>query len=679
MNTLLSKFLAPSTALMNRLKLTWKFSLIFALYLIPIVYVVYISLTEHTRAIDQVELEQQGLEYMQQLRPLLVNIAQTRGMTNAYMNGKNELLPKINDKRAEVARLINRLLKVDQQLGKVLSTGSVAHTIQTDWDSIVRDALSLKPTQAFAAHTALIEKVLALNTLVMENSRLLLDPSLNSNFMANVLGVRIPVLSENMGKARGLGAGIISRGSFTPETYLTLTRFIQNIENANNAMMHGLDVVFTNNPEAKQRLSSLRTMAGKATEDFVATSKKEVLQAETISMDAKDYFNMGTAAIAANLKLYDEVMKVLTSVLEQREADLQNTIVRNISLSLLLLLAALYIFAGFYRSMMTSINRIKDAVHVMAEGDLTAKVELEAKDEMLLIATDMNMMIEKINALVSQVISATNQVVISADQSGAAAEDARDGVNQQNAELEQIATAMNEMSATVHEVANNASSTAEATRNADKQANNGRSVVNQTVESINTLATEMQQASAVIKQLEADSESIGSVLDVIRGIAEQTNLLALNAAIEAARAGEQGRGFAVVADEVRTLASRTQDSTEEIQNMIEKLQSGSRNAVKVMEEGTQQTVKTVEQAAEAGSALQSITDAVDYITQMNEQIASAAEEQSSVAEEINRNVVNVRDIAEHTAENTNQSAQSSVALKGVAAQLQSLVAEFKVN
>ncbi len=679
MKTLVSSILAPSTALMNRLKLTRKFSLIFALYLIPIIYVVYISLTEHSRAIDQVKLEQQGLQYMQQLRPLFVNIAQTRGMTNAYMNGKKELLPKINDKRSEVSRLISRLLKVDQQLGKILSSGSMAKTIQTDWDRIVREALSQKPEQAFAAHTALIEKVLALNTLVMENSRLLLDPSLDSNFMANVLGVRIPVLSENMGKARGLGAGIISRGGFTPETYLTLTRFIQNIENANNAMMHGLDVVFTGNPEAKRRLSSLRTMAGKATEDFVATSKKEILQAENIRMDAKEYFDMGTAAIAANLKLYDEVMKVLTTVLEQRADNIQHTIVRNISLSLLLLLAAIYIFAGFYRSMMSSINHIKDAVHAMAEGDLTAKVELEAKDEMLLIASDMNMMIEKINALVSQVISATNQVVISADQSGAAAEDARDGVNQQNAELEQIATAMNEMSATVHEVANNASSTAEATRNADKQANNGRSVVNQTVESINTLANEMQQASAVIKQLEADSESIGSVLDVIRGIAEQTNLLALNAAIEAARAGEQGRGFAVVADEVRTLASRTQDSTEEIQNMIEKLQSGSRNAVKVMEEGTQQTVKTVEQAAEAGTALQSITEAVDYITQMNEQIASAAEEQSSVAEEINRNVVNVRDIAEHAAENTNQSAQSSVALKGVAAQLQSLVAEFKVN
>ena len=235
------------------------------------------------------------------------------------------------------------------------------------------------------------------------------------------------------------------------------------------------------------------------------------------------------------------------------------------------------------------------------------------------------------------------------------------------------------MSATVQEVARNAASAAETTQKADEEAKNGRQIVIHTIDLINSLSGDIQKSSEVIKQLEKDADDIGTVLDVIKSIAEQTNLLALNAAIEAARAGEQGRGFAVVADEVRTLASRTQSSTEEIRNMIERLQGGTRNAVKVMGQGSEHSQKTVEQAAEAGAALEAITKAVDQIAQMNEMIASAAEEQGSVAEEINRNIVNVRDVTEQTAEGALQTAASSEEMKTVAGNLHDLVGGFKVH
>ena len=676
---LYSLLTAPSVAVLNKLKFTWKFALIFTLYLIPIAYVVFITLTEHTKGIDIAELERDGLQYMVRLRPLFEHMAQTRGMTNAYLNGKSELLQKINAKRSTVNNELAALMNIDAQLSDVLSTKGLVKAIQDDWDNVTKNAFSMESSKAFAAHTAVIEKVIALKVLVLESSKLLLDPSLDSNFMANALSIRIPIVAENMGKARGLGAGIAAIGSFTPDSYLKLTSFINKIVHANVSMMHGFDVVFKNNAVLNQELSALRKSANDATNKFITLTKNKILDSDEINIGSADYFSKGTEAISANLKLYDSVMPALDALLLVRVGELKNKIIVNLVSSFLLLFGALYLFVGFHGSLIGSINRIKNAVHAMAEGDLTVEVKIDSQDEMQYIATDMNMMIEKTNALVSQVISAANQVVLSSDQSGASSEDTRDGVNQQNMELELVATAMNEMSATVHEVANNAASTAEATRNADKEANNGRAVVNQTIQSINTLSSEMQQASSVIKQLEEDTKSIGTVLDVIRGIAEQTNLLALNAAIEAARAGEQGRGFAVVADEVRTLASRTQESAQEIETMIEQLQAGAGRAVKVMDEGMEQTEKTVTQAAEAGATLQSITEAVDHITQMNEQIASAAEEQSSVAEEINRNVVNVRDIAENTVSNANQTAQSSTALKNVAAQLQSLVAEFKVN
>ncbi|HFE38129.1 MAG TPA: methyl-accepting chemotaxis protein [Gammaproteobacteria bacterium] len=678
MASLFENLSSPAVALLNNLKFTKKFALIFLLNFLPISFILYNTVSEDTRAIAHVERERHGLEYMAALRPLFEHMAQTRGMTNAYLNGKTALKGKIEDKRALVTNELDELLSVDKKLGKALQTGDKAASIQRDWNEVVRRAFTMPPKQAFTAHTELVRKVLELKMQVYESSNLMLDSALDNNLMANVLSVRIPTLAENMGRARGMGAGIAAAGRASLENNLKLAGFIHNIGSANDAMMNGLGIVFEENPAMRDQLASATDVARSATKKFIDVTRQDILNATRISIDSNAYFALGSDAIAANLKLYDVALPALDGVLRGGIENLKHEMLISVLFGVALLVVTVGLLSGFYFSLMGSINQVKEAVHRMAEGDLTVTIKLQTKDEMQFIATDMNLMIEKTNALVSQVISATNQVVKSSDMSASASENTRSGVNQQNMEIEQVATAMNQMSATVHEVANNASNTAQATRDADKEANNGRAVVNKTIESINSLASEMQQATGVIKQLEADSESIGTVLDVIRGIAEQTNLLALNAAIEAARAGEQGRGFAVVADEVRTLASRTQESTQEIQGMIEKLQQGSQNAVKVMEAGSEQTEKTVTSAADAGVALESIASAVDHITTLNEQIASAAEEQSSVAEEINRNVVNVQGIASETANNADQTADCSDSVKEVASQLKALVKEFKV-
>lgn len=249
-------------------------------------------------------------------------------------------------------------------------------------------------------------------------------------------------------------------------------------------------------------------------------------------------------------------------------------------------------------------------------------------------------------------------------------------MDRQAKEIEMVATAMNEMTATVHDVASNASHTAEATRVAEQEVQTGKAVVHESITTIGQLAKRVEEAVAVIAKLAQDSEQIGSVVEVIRGIAEQTNLLALNAAIEAARAGEQGRGFAVVADEVRTLASRTQTSTDEIQDMIQKLQDAAGSAVGVMEQGQQAARTSVEQASHAGESLESITRAVDTITAMTTQIATAAEEQSAVAEEINRNVVNISSLAAGTHEAANTALLDNEKLEKEVRKLQSMVNQF---
>ncbi len=287
-------------------------------------------------------------------------------------------------------------------------------------------------------------------------------------------------------------------------------------------------------------------------------------------------------------------------------------------------------------------------------------------------------MLEKFLAMIQQINNATAQLAAAAEQMSAITHETNNGMQVQRSETDQVATATNEMSTTVQEVSNHAARASAAVQYAQQEAQSGKKVVDQTVQVITTLANEVEETAIVIQKLEVESTNIGTVVNVIRSIAEQTNLLALNAAIEAARAGEQGRGFAVVADEVRTLANRTQESTQEIRKMIEKLQTGSKHAAQVMEQGRNRTRSTVEQAAKAGVSLETITQAVSTIVEMNMQIASAAQEQTAVAEEINRNIVNISEVSDQTAHATQQLSQSSAELSHLAIDLQSLVNQFKV-
>jgi len=237
---------------------------------------------------------------------------------------------------------------------------------------------------------------------------------------------------------------------------------------------------------------------------------------------------------------------------------------------------------------------------------------------------------------------------------------------------------MNEMTTSVHEVARNASEASQSAARANDESTEGKKVVGKAIDSIDGLSNEVKKAADVIKELESDSEKIGAVLDVIQGIAEQTNLLALNAAIEAARAGEQGRGFAVVADEVRTLASRTQQSTQEIEQMIERLQKGARTAVTVMQEGSKQANETTGLAADAAASLEGIIRAIGTINDMNAQIASAAEEQGAVAEEINRNVVKINEGVQDVAAGSDQTATATEELARLASELRESVQRFRI-
>ncbi|MCB1904940.1 MAG: cache domain-containing protein, partial [Gammaproteobacteria bacterium] len=369
-------------------------------------------------------------------------------------------------------------------------------------------------------------------------------------------------------------------------------------------------------------------------------------------------------------------------------AELQAQINQNISRTLATIfgLATLFIalsaIAGYMlaKAIIKPLNATAGAMRDIAEGegDLTRRLSEKGSTEIAAVSNGFNSFVGKIHNAVGQVNESASRIAVSSEQLLQIADTNSKDIARQTEETQQMATAITEMTATVQEVARSASEAADAASHADSESQAGADVVNQTIASIGELVSEVESAVSVISTLESESENIGMVLDVIRNIADQTNLLALNAAIEAARAGEQGRGFAVVADEVRSLASRTQESTQEIQQMMERLQNGTGEAVRVMHSSQEKTRETVAKAQLAGTSLESIKASVSTIHAMNTQIASAAEEQGVVANEINRSVVNIADISKKTAQGSSNSAEASRTLATLGEEMHGLVKQFKL-
>lgn len=447
----------------------------------------------------------------------------------------------------------------------------------------------------------------------------------------------------------------------------------------NNAIWGQLDKIEMGSNE-KQQYVKLRDMV----QDYSKNTVDPVLQ----QARAGDFFAANTDLLLKVNPRLNEIRKHMT--------DFQNLMLRhaeelylqsekdysqifNLFVTMLVIGGAVLVLVTVrvITSIREAVRLLSEASSKMAAGDTTVRVKYTSRDELRSVADAFNHMGERFRDALHEVERATQQLAAASEETSVVTESTGQSITKQQNEISQVATAMHEMHATANEVAQSASQAAEASTHANQEALTGHDVAEQTIKAIERLASYVENATTVIENLARDSEEIGSVLDVIRSIAEQTNLLALNAAIEAARAGDAGRGFAVVADEVRSLASRTQQSTEEINDMIARLQSGASQAVTAMEEGRTQARAGVEQTLKTTECLESIVQAISVITDMGAQIASAAEEQSAVSEEISRSITAINDLTAETTDGALQTTEASHEVARLAAELQGLVGRFR--
>ncbi|MGG7651747.1 methyl-accepting chemotaxis protein [Pseudomonas sp. ES4] len=352
----------------------------------------------------------------------------------------------------------------------------------------------------------------------------------------------------------------------------------------------------------------------------------------------------------------------------------------NLVITLLVIASGLtLLFAWLLTNSITKpIANALSAAEEIAEGNLTRPITVDGEDEAGRLLLAMSKMQDKLRDTLQRISGSATQLASAAEELNSVTDESARGLTQQNNEIEQAATAVNEMTSAVEEVARNAVSTSEASKNATTSAGDGRDLVQETVSAIERMSADVQSTATLIGELANESRDIGKVLDVIRGLADQTNLLALNAAIEAARAGEAGRGFAVVADEVRALAHRTQQSTSEIERMIGSIQSGTEHAVDSMRNSTERAESTLNIARGAGMSLDTINSAIVEINERNLVIASAAEEQAQVAREVDRNLVNIRDLSVQSATGANQTSAASNELSRLALDLNNMVGRFSL-
>ena len=565
----------------------------------------------------------------------------------------------------------------------------VAQNVQTSLDAFAAKQQKLLDSFKSPENVKLLNQQKAVITAYQQSLNKMRDAYRNGNAARQVMGDKADIANAQI---NALDTSVQQMPD-SPERFAQF----QAVSNAKEEFLLARYEVrgYTNNVNAENEARAAaqieKTIAGlKSLNAVFGSSQQAALSALETALGAyrsavQSYKAANANIVAARAEMTTQGADIVTISdklydiqLERRDAESAQARSLQLISTLLALLVGIIAAWVITRQITRPLQDTLAVVERIASGDLSHNIQVTRRDELGVLQQGIQRMGTTLRELISGIRDGVTQIASAAEELSAVTEQTSAGVNSQKIETDQVATAMHEMTATVQEVARNAEQASLAAADADGQARAGDKVVAEAIAQIERLAAEVARSTDAMTHLQQESNKIGSVMDVIKAVAEQTNLLALNAAIEAARAGEAGRGFAVVADEVRGLAQRTQKSTEEIEGLVAGLQNGTQQVANAMNNSRSLTDSSVDLTRKAGASLENITRTVSNIQSMNQQIAAAAEQQSAVAEEISRSIVNVRDVSEQTATASDETAKSSVELARLGSQLQQMVSHFRV-
>ena len=678
-----------STSFMNRMSYAYKFGVISVLFFLALSGVSYQLFVEMNKEVTRTENELAGLELLGtqiEMRKALGHyissvwaIDQARPVT---MRTPQSLVDSFRRDIGASSQAIENTIEKNRDFVSIVGNESAGRLEKLN--DLWKESEQLNPVGEAVTNIIYLREreLMDLSNGVIRSSSMGASLAQDSDpqlfLLVELITKSLPELVISLEELRGTSIAALALGSRTSTDIIT-------------GLETGLDVIITDSTAFSSMADSLAD-SGKLDASIANQIKKVSAMYSNLGPYIEDNLIIGmdtplsaeqfdikmTANIGEIYQLIDVVIPVVNAQLEARLSDKSGAIFILVAALAFIVALVAYLYAGFFVSVRATVGQIYDAAHKMAEGDMTVHVDVQSRDEMGDLSVEFNKMAENVHKLIQGVRETAQEVTLQSSRVETIASRSSEEVSKQLIQTEQVATAMNEMTATVQEVARNSVSASEAASLAHKEADEGKKLVVSTLGSIDQLSNEINKSVDVINRLVEDSSNISQVLDVIKGIAEQTNLLALNAAIEAARAGEHGRGFAVVADEVRTLAKKTQESTTEIESMITRLQSGVDNAVSTMGASREMAGNTVEESNKVGEALNHIVSAVNQIMDMNQQIATAVEEQSNVANEIDRNIVSINTSGEQTSKGAAATVDASLEMTAYTGKLDTIVSAFKV-
>ncbi|MDC7813122.1 methyl-accepting chemotaxis protein [Pseudomonas sp. BLCC-B112] len=676
----MKSLLYPAVALMNRLSFGMKFSLISVLFFVPMLVTNFYLVRDSYREFQGTRVELQSLDLLGSSLALRRDLETLNNLVQ--INASLGQSGKAGDLEGKIVALEKSVLERMQALEAVTVDPQQVEVFNAKRDELVAAFKAQQVESSLLNKSGLIGKLLGsaqlFSQIIASQSGLSRDAQGDIRQLSELITSVTPQVTQTLGEGRAMGAYSLGQGFLNSSSSTRFDELLVQIEKLQAEYGLKLQDALGSSRAAHDALDSLASASKGSLKQASELFEEQVVMADTLDAPWQGFYDQISSLMAQTYQLNEGTLKFLDVELQKRLEQNRSHMVLLVAALALVFLSIVYLYGGFYASTRTTLRQLGAMMDKVAAGDMTVTFTAHSRDELGELGSVFNGTVRKIHDLIERVGHTVSEVERQAGQVESVSAQSNQAVAGQRSQIEQVATAMNQMSATSQEVARSAAAAVSSAHSVNDETISGRGLVESQQDSIARLASEIDQSVRVINQLASDSQSISRVLEVIKSIAEQTNLLALNAAIEAARAGEQGRGFAVVADEVRTLAKRTQQSTEEIEEMIGKLHGGVGAAVKAMGSSHAMANGTVDQSEKVQQALENILGAVGMIVDQNQQIAAAVEQQTAVAHDIDQNIVEINRAGERTAEGAHQTEDASRQLSAQVVQLKQLIGAFRV-